>query len=370
VGADFDVAIVGAGPAGAATAIAIAGTASVVLIDRDASPVSRIGESLPGAVRPILRQLDILEDVAAGGHRVCQGVLSCWGTEGLAVRDSFTEPNGAGWLLDRPAFETGLRHAAVKSGATIMFGSMIVSARRVPTGDHAWELKPKNGPSIRARFIVDATGRSARIARDVCGAVVEFQDRLVCRFARLPPTSLVGRFDDFLLVEAVQDGWWYSAITPNGERVIAYHSDSDLPAANSARTPTGLFQLLLETKHVQTLVDSSRWLRTTKVHGCSAQSRTLNPLAGDDWASVGDAALSFDPISSQGLTNALYSGLLLGRALQQPRAVGGLLLYRSRMEQVATRYAQNKEAHYGLDLRFAEQTFWARRQRGRPDYRR
>jgi flavin-dependent dehydrogenase len=34
----------------------------------------------------------------------------------------------------------------------------------------------------------------------------------------------------------------------------------------------------------------------------------LEPLHGNGWLACGDAALSFDPLSSQGLLTALYSG--------------------------------------------------------------
>jgi flavin-dependent dehydrogenase len=43
----------------------------------------------------------------------------------------------------------------------------------------------------------------------------------------------------------------------------------------------------------------------------------LEPFHGDGWLACGDAALSFDPLSSQGLLTAIYSGKLASEFLLQ-----------------------------------------------------
>jgi len=46
-----------------------------------------------------------------------------------------------------------------------------------------------------------------------------------------------------------------------------------------------------------------------------AGSSRLEPLVGEAWAAVGDAGAAFDPVSGQGIANALVSGLIGGRAI-------------------------------------------------------
>jgi flavin-dependent dehydrogenase len=53
---------------------------------------------------------------------------------------------------------------------------------------------------------------------------------------------------------------------------------------------------------------------------CTAHSCWTAPSAGPGWLAVGDAALACDPLSSQGLFNALYSGLMAARALRSALA--------------------------------------------------
>ena len=44
----------------------------------------------------------------------------------------------------------------------------------------------------------------------------------------------MGRGSGLTVVEAVEDGWWYTAPLPDGRRVLAFFTDADLPAARIA----------------------------------------------------------------------------------------------------------------------------------------
>ena len=52
-----------------------------------------------------------------------------------------------------------------------------------------------------------------------------------------------------------------------------------------------------------------------------ASSALLSHAAGDGWIAIGDAAASFDPVTSQGLVNALSTALVAAGAILSP---GGL----------------------------------------------
>jgi 2-polyprenyl-6-methoxyphenol hydroxylase-like FAD-dependent oxidoreductase len=57
---DVDILIVGAGPAGAVAALNLAPTRRVVLVERRADNLQRIGESLPPAARRLLADMGLL----------------------------------------------------------------------------------------------------------------------------------------------------------------------------------------------------------------------------------------------------------------------------------------------------------------------
>src|SRR5207245_744542 len=60
----------------------------------------------------------------------------------------------------------------------------------------------------------------------------------------------------------------------------------------------------------------------------AANSSRLDRLAGKNWLAVGDAAMAFDPLSSQGVYNALMSGLLAAQATECSLAGDHRELYR------------------------------------------
>ena len=57
--------------------------------------------------------------------------------------------------------------------------------------------------------------------------------------------------------------------------------------------------------------------------GADAGSARLDRFVGDGWVAAGDAALSFDPLSSQGMLTALYTGMKAGQALSAHLAGDG-----------------------------------------------
>jgi len=111
-----EVAIVGAGPAGATAALNLAPYRSVALIDRRAAPQWRIGESLPGAARRLLSDMDLWDDFCRDGHRPCHAFRSLWGGGGIATRETMRDPDGPAWQIDRAGFEARLRAVAAARG--------------------------------------------------------------------------------------------------------------------------------------------------------------------------------------------------------------------------------------------------------------
>lgn len=96
----------------------------------------------------------------------------------------------------------------------------------------------------------------------------------------------------------------------------------------------------------------------TRAHGA-----ILEPAAGTAWLAVGDAAISFDPLSSQGLFNALFTGLMAAEAADS-RLEGYQLSfseYRQTMRGVAEAYRQNLASCYMAEARWPEAPFWQRR---------
>ena len=209
-----DVAVIGAGAAGSAAAAALAPEASVALIDRVAVPEWRIGETLPGAARRVLAAIGAWERFVAAGHAEAPLKVSRWGSDTAVELDSFRDPDGVGWRLDRARFEADLRANAEARGATLIAPAAVRSLARTARG---WTVALATGASLEARQIIDASGRRSRLLQPF-GQRRVVADRLACAYQRLRQR---GDIDPSTYIEAVPEGWWYTAALPDGWRIVS-----------------------------------------------------------------------------------------------------------------------------------------------------
>ena len=92
-----------------------------------------------------------------------------------------------------------------------------------------------------------------------------------------------------------------------------------------------------------------------------ANTSRLNAVAGPGWLAVGDAAVSFDPLSSQGIMSALEAAFAAAEAI----AAGGdapLARYAATVTGRYRNYLVERAQYYGAERRWPDSQFWQRRQ--------
>lgn len=359
--ADADVMVLGGGPAGAAVAITLARRGRRVILAHDEEGRRRVGgESLPPSCAPLLRALGIdPESLLVDGHLRSPGNVSSWGGH-LSATDFVRSPYGAGLALDRARFDARLRAVASHVGVRCLAGWLAVGdvAAGVP------RLRGSGGTlDVRARWLVDATGRAARVARRR-GATRLLTDRLIALVASYTADpGAVADEDARTLVESAPGGWWYSMLTPSRERLVAFVSDADL-VDRACRSSTSGFERAVEgTEQVSRLLRRHGYALHARPRNVDARSGELDRAVGDGWLAVGDAAWSVDPLSSQGMTNALYTGVQAGRAIDAALAGDGSPLagYEAHLLRVRQAYRANLAEVYAREPRWADHPFWYRR---------
>lgn len=317
-GIETDVAVVGGGPSGAVVARVLAAAGRGVAVFDAGSPVRpKFGEGLAPEAAELAGKLGLRDALDRDPllARPCAGVASWW-DEGEAPHRRHFRGNrgGAGWILDRCAFEDRLAAQARAAGAAWHGATRVGSLTR--HGRH-WRLAvegPEGAQTVSARFVVDASGRHAVQARQL-GATRHRYDKLVAVTARLAPGTRPVPEPGWIWVEAVKDGWWYSACVPDGHVHVALLTGADNAPLGALRTAEGFAAAMMEAPALRLRAsDAQERCGTDRVRVCEVGTTRLVPMAGQGWVAVGDAAATFDPLSSQGLSNALASGYFAARA--------------------------------------------------------
>ena len=357
---NVDVAVLGGGPAGVAIALELLNRGySTVVIERSDYRGARIGETLPPAIQPLLVRLGIWDRFLAGKHAPSFSIRAAWGGDDLHENDLIFNPYGAGWHVDRTRFDAMLARCAEDAGATVYLDASPVTCENGTSGN--WKIKITHGDqrrSLSTRFLVDATGRAAFAARKQ-GARRLTLDHLI---GVVYFSSQKSALDSSTLIEATENGWWYSAALPDSRLVLAYMTDADLYARERKRSSNYFLRQLESTKHSRSRVGSKDFIGDFRI--VAANSSRLNFVAGRNWLAVGDAAMAFDPLSGQGVYKALEFGLLASRSIQQHLAgdTSALQDYSSAVEKDFNSYLLTRKQFYARETRFPDSLFWQRRQ--------
>ena len=114
------------------------------------------------------------------------------------------------------------------------------------------------------------------------------------------------------LVEAAEDGWWFSAALPDGTLLVAYFTDADLLPSSGALMVTRFWRLLERAPFTRQQLPDSPTRHC--FHRCAADSQ-WRPAREPHRLAVGDALMALDPLCGRGIVAAIESGRGAANAL-------------------------------------------------------
>ena len=323
-GLDFDFAVAGGGPAGTSAAIALAQRGhSVVLFERERFPRFHIGESLLSTANDHFAALGVTERMAAAGFPEKWGArlithdgLSGRGVDFTMVRE-VRRPQTI--QVPRAEFDRILMDRAREVGVDVREEHRVTGCEF--TADAATLAYAREGGepgAVRARALVDATGRHGLVARKYGLRKDEPRLANIAIFAhyRGVPRLPGERPDDIRLVARADAGWFWlipvSAELMSVGVVLPKNLFQQLPEGTNEER---LERAIAETPAVAELMREARreWpVRVEKDFSYSASS-----YAGDRWILVGDSGSFLDPVFSTGVSIAMESGIEAAEALDR-----------------------------------------------------
>jgi flavin-dependent dehydrogenase len=352
-----EVAVIGGGPAGAVSALLLARLGiSTLLLEASNELALRIGETLPPVANRLLRDLGLWNVFCQQNHRASEGIVSAWTNGRPEVNDFFLSTQGTGWNLDRKRFDAMLLQECKNAGALVCRSSKLLTCSR--TADQRWLLEfDRQGRKYQAstRYLVDATGKlTAGALRCLSGRFVV--DRLigVAKFYSTAESSA------YTIVEAVDEGWFYSSTLPQGRVVIMYFTDADIYSARRKSDPDYWSKQLKKARCTRDRLQQATVPRESTIVSAATTCRVQ--FSGDGWVTVGDGAQSFDPLSSLGIYKALDSARCAFEfLLASSNRNRGARDYSNWSGQVFRSYLRQRTNHYRRQERWSGSAFWERR---------
>ncbi len=366
----YDVVIAGAGPAGCAAAIRLRQfDISVCLIDDVQDKIWKIGESLPGAAIRLLDRLGIqnLDQLLTPREYVaCVANVAAWGTNDWTYNDAIRNPQSGGWHILRHRFDTALRQLALQKGVafyTAKIGKITrnnaVETTTKTTYTIAFKTNKKQVPrTIISQWLIDATGRSGAVLKQLNIKRWQFEEQFSA-FAWLKPDS-TKNLTQTTRIKSVEHGWWYSTKLPDNTRIIAFYGlsnrVSDMVKSSEFFIAEANRSTLLEDPIAQEAILEG-------VAACNASTSLAQEVTGASWLAIGDAAFSLDPISSQGIFFALYSGIKGAETIattlgKNSNTAQTLALYREQIKNVFLANQNSRTHFYTSELRYTTQVYW------------
>ncbi|MGZ0897090.1 flavin-dependent monooxygenase QhpG [Pseudomonas putida] len=338
------IVVLGAGPAGAATAIGLRRlgyTVTVVSEWRRFAAVEGVSQ----------RVLEGLRHAGLGGA-LSQAAMPAtrqvhWNGQHLQMNQEF--------LLDRQRFDQALREDLQRAGVSVVEGRV---REVVQGGGH--HVRLDDGQVLTADFLVEARGRQAPLAADRLRGPETVSLLNVWQGSPGAPASAV---------ESLEGGWAWMARLEDGR---CYWQVTQEAAGLPGKAGLAAYCVALRGRSalVAELFDGQA-LIPAQVHARSSTAILAGECVGQDWIRVGDAAMAVDPLSGNGifqsLSSALQAPVVINTLLRRPeRAELARQFHQQRVEQLFLRFARIGRDFYAQEQSRVGQPFWARRQ-GWPD---
>lgn len=355
---DTEVIVAGKGIAGLVVSLLLKrkGIPHLLLDRKTQRQQFALGETLPPSALPLLQSLGLLDLFENNSLHKTRGYHSAWGSTAIADHNFFFHsPFQYGLKINKQSLEQDLED--LTSENILRFEKM--TAIRLASQGVTVELQNDQGPIVlRGKCLVEATGRNRALLK-LLGIASEEFDQLTAYSCHLPRREHP-KITHSVFVESFEHGWGIVSGLTDKVQVMSLFSRQRVGIHRELKDYSCWPAILSATACLRDFLSTEAGIR---VVGGDAGSSRAAQLAGKCWLATGDAAIAFDPLSSHGITNAVYTA---------NRAVEAIALhlsdhdekhfreYAESLSAIFATYLGTRHELYQRERRWPGAAFWTR----------
>jgi geranylgeranyl reductase family protein len=312
----FDVAIIGAGPAGSSAAISLVREGySVVLLDKERFPREKLcGDFLNPINWPLLREMEVDKELLACPHEKV-ATFRFTVVSGDQTEVPFPVGNSAtafGLGLRRADLDQVLLQKAKGLGVTVLDGCRLKELKKDSSGWRVNADRRETAQELKARVLIGADGRNSSVAHrlgfaepgTIRGRSVGFQLRL----------KRLSRSSSMVEIHLFPGG--YAGIVGVGGHTLNLCLAVEKDRFQHYRSPGRLLESCASVNpHLQSILRQSEPVGAA--HSVYPVYFPPRRSYGHGVLLVGDAARVNEPVSGEGIYFALKSGQFAAAAIDQ-----------------------------------------------------
>ena len=351
-----DVIIVGKGIAGLVLSSLLTqkGISNVVLHRQGRESDFALAETLPPSALPLLQKLGLLPLFENTALQKTYGYHSVWGRPAVVDNNFFSHrPYQYGLKINKQAIIHELE--SQQKGYIIDFGKELTIQQK----EGGIEVVTENSGepiTINGKLIVDATGRKRAVLSKM-GVAAEEHDSLIA-FSCHVPFVKHPKLVHTVFIETFREGWGIVSRLDDARNVMTLFTRADSTVQGQLKYYEQWYEVLEDTLYLKDFLVPATDI---KVKGSKANSSKAQTISGKNWLAVGDAAISFDPLSSHGITNAMFTVERATEAIVQHIRhdnEAALKEYEHTLAQIFQHYLKTKDHLYNMERRWPEASFW------------